>query len=249
MDPSLHRSYTGGLVSLLPALLFACSSSSEVLTTSDQFRANTMDTMSEEGFFEEEEAEGVNRKPRIINVRVNPQEVYGSTDIEVLFRVEDPEGDPISTSFQWYVNNRKRLGKVSRTLKSNSFRKGDRLVVEIRATDGTHTVTGKSREIEVLNSPPEMLTKPGSLGNLDGTTIRAVDPDGDSLRYFLEEAPPGLSIDERRGVLRYASSMNSDASGEFRTRIVAEDPEGARVVFPLTLQVTPGQSGAPAEPE
>ena len=94
-----------------------------------------------------------------------------------------------------------------------------------------------------------MLTKPGSLGNLDGTTIRAVDPDGDSLRYFLEEAPPGLSIDEKRGVLRYASSMNSDASGTFRTRIVAEDPDGARVIFPLTLQVTPGQSGAPTESE
>ena len=40
-----------------------------------------------------------------------------------------------------------------------------------------------------------------------------------------------------------------DVSGEFRTRIVAEDPEGARVVFPMTLQVTPGQSGAPAESE
>ena len=236
------------LVSLLPALLFACSSS-EVLTTSEEFRANTMDTMSEEGFVEEEAVEGVNRKPKLINVRINPQDVYGSTDIEVLFRVEDPEGAPVSTSFQWYVNNRKRLGKVSRTLKSSSFRKGDRLVVEIRATDGTHTVTGKSREIEVLNSPPEMLTKPGSLGNLDGTTIRAVDPDGDPLRYFLEDAPPGLSIDEKRGVLRYASSTNSDVAGEFRTLIVAEDPEGARVVFPLTLQVTPGQSGAPTDSE
>lgn len=249
MESCCRRSYTEGLVSFLPALLFACSSSSEVLTTSEQFRANTMDTMSEEAFLEEEASEGVNRKPKLINVRINPLDVYGSTDIEVLFRTEDPDGDPVSTSFQWYVNNRKRLGKVSRTLDSSAFRKGDRLVVEIRATDGTHTVTGKSREIEVLNSPPEMLTKPGSLGNLDGTTIRAVDPDGDSLRYFLEDAPPGLSIDEKRGVLRYASSTSPDVSGEFRTRIVAEDPEGARVVFPMTLQVTPGQSGAPAESE
>jgi len=200
-----------------------------------------MDTMTEEVMAEEEAVEGANRKPKIINVRINPQDVYGSTDVEVLFRVEDPEKAPVSTSFQWYVNNRKRLGKVSRTLKSSSYSKGDILVVEIKATDGKHTVTARSRELEVLNASPEMITQPGSLGSLDGFTIRAEDPDGDVLRFFLEDAPPGLSIDEKRGVLKYAASDNLNASGEFRTRIVAEDPEGARVVFPLTLQVTPGQ--------
>ena len=118
--------------------------------------------------------------------------------------------------------------------------------VVIKATDGKHTVETRSRAMEVLNSPPEMITKPGSLGSLDGVTIRAEDPDGDELRFYLEDSPKGLSIDPKRGVLRYAASENADEEGEFRTRIVAEDPEGARVVFPLTLQVTPGSSsGSP----
>ena len=40
-----------------------------------------------------------------------------------------------------------------------------------------------------------------------------------------------LEHDPKRGVLRYAASENADEEGELRTRIVAEDPEGARVVF------------------
>ena len=208
------------------------------------YRSNTMDTMGEmfASDAEEQEEEGPNKKPKIANLRISPQDVYGSTDVEVLFRVEDPEGMPVSTSFQWYVNQRKRLGQVSRGLKSSYFRKGDRIEVVIKAMDGKHTVETRSRAVEVLNSPPKMITKPGSLGALDGVTIRAEDPDGDELRFYLEDSPKGLSIDPKRGVLRYAASENADVGGEFRTRIVAEDPDGARVVFPLTLQVTPGRS-------
>ena len=224
-----------------------CSSDVE-LPDPSTYRTNTMDTMGDldDIDMDEGEDEGPNKKPKIINLRISPQDVYGSTDVEVLFRAEDPEGLPVSTSFQWYVNQRKRLGRVSRGLKSRFFRKGDILEVVMKATDGKHTVETRSRPIEVLNSPPEMITKPGSLGSLDGVTIRAEDPDGDELRFYLEDSPKGLSIDPKRGVLRYVASENADVAGEFQTKIVAEDPDGARVVFPLTLQVTPGRSSAPA---
>jgi len=208
-----------------------------------------MDTMTEEVEPVEEEVEGINRKPKISKLRIDPGEVLAEMDVEVKFRAEDPEGMPVRTSIQWYVNNRKRAGQVARVLKSGFFRKGDKLVVEVKASDGTHEVAARSKEVIVSNSPPRMLTKSGSLGKLDGVSIRAEDPDGDTLRFFLEEAPPGLSIDSKRGVLRYVPSDDPSVSGTFSTLIVVEDPDGARVVLPLKLSVTPGRPSGDESPQ
>jgi hypothetical protein len=232
------------MLSLFPILFVACGLPEDPLDPT-QFRANTMDTMGELPAAEEEEDVATNRKAKVLHLRIEPLDVYTDTDVELKFRTEDPEGLPVHTSIQWYVNNRKRVGQVARGLKAGFFRKGDKIIGEVRATDGEHEILVRSAEIVVLNSSPRMLTKPGSLGKLDGISIRAEDPDGDTLHFFLEEAPPGLSIDPKRGVLRYASSENTDVSGEFKTRIVVEDPEGDRVVLPLTLNVTPGRPAGP----
>lgn len=229
---------------LVPFLFAACGMPEDPIDPA-QFRANTMDTMGELPQAEVEEDLKRNRKPKIVQLRIEPREIFTQTGVELKFRVEDPEGLPVRTSIQWYVNNRKRLGQVARSLKAGFFRKGDKIIGEVKASDGEHEIVVRSAEIVVLNSPPRMLTKPGSLGKLDGITIRAEDPDGDTLHFFLEKAPPGLSIDPKRGVLRYAASENTDVSGEFKTLIVVEDTDGARVVLPLTLNVTPGRPAGP----
>jgi hypothetical protein len=232
------------MLSLIPILFVACGLPEDPLDPS-QFRANTMDTMGELAAVEQEEEGAANRKPKVLQLRIEPLDVYTNTDVELKFRTEDPENLPVRTSIQWYVNNRKRVGQVARGLKSGFFRKGDKIIGEVKASDGEHEIVVRSAEMVVLNSPPQMLTKPGSLGKLDGVSIRAEDPDGDSLHFYLEEAPPGLSIDPKRGVLRYASSENTEVSGEFKTLIVVEDPDGDRVVLPLTLNVTPGRPAGP----
>jgi hypothetical protein len=243
---SLSRPYYTWIHMLffLPLLFLACASSDEP-TGPISFRPNTMDTMGELPVDEVVEDKSSNKKPKIAQLEITPLDVYTDTDIILKFRSEDPEGLPVRTSIQWYVNDRKRLGQVARGLKNQFFRKGDKIIGEVKATDGTHEIVVRSAEMVVLNSPPRMLTKPGSLGKLDGITIRAEDADGDVVRFYLEDAPPGLTIDPARGVLRYVSTEDSDVSGEFKTLIVAEDPEGDRVVLPLTLNVTPGRSSGP----
>ncbi len=189
------------MFSLFPILFVACGLPEDPLDPS-QFRANTMDTMGALAPVEQEEDGAANRKPKVLKLRIEPMDVFTETDVELAFRTEDPEGLPVRTSIQWYVNNRKRVGQVARGLKSRFFRKGDKIIGEVKASDGEHEIVVRSAEMVVLNSPPRMLTKPGSLGKLDGISIRAEDPDGDSLHFYLKEAPPGLSIDPKRGVLR-----------------------------------------------
>jgi hypothetical protein len=200
-----------------------------------------MDTMNGQWVEEKVEERTINRKPKLIHLRIEPQVLFTETDAEVKFRAEDPEGMPVRTSFQWYVNNRKRLGQVRRGMNSRFFQKGDRVLVEVKASDGKHEIQVRSAEVVVENSPPRMLTKPGSLGKLDGVTIRAEDPDNDEILFFLRDAPPGLSIDPKRGVLRYVPSEDPEAAGEFQTHIVVEDTDGEQVVLPLKLTVTPGR--------
>jgi hypothetical protein len=243
---SLSRSYYTWIQMLpfLPLLFLACATADEPIG-SDGFRPNTMDTMGELPLAEIAEEESKNKKPKIVRLEISPLDVYTDTDIVLRFGSEDPEGLPVRTSIQWYVNDRKRLGQVARGLKNRFFRKGDKIIGEVKATDGTNEIVVRSAEMVVLNSPPNMLTKPGSLGKLNGVTIRAEDADGDVLRFYLEDAPPGLTIDPARGVLRYVPSEDSEVSGEFKTLIAVEDPEGERVVLPLTLNVTPGRSSGP----
>jgi hypothetical protein len=229
---------------LFPLLFVACGLPEDPIDPA-QFRANTMDTMGALPQEEVEEDLARDLKPKIVQLRIEPREVYTDTRVELKFRAEDPEGLPVRTSIQWYVNDRKRLGQVARSLKAGFFRKGDKIIGEVKASDGTQEVVVRSAEMRVLNSPPQLLTKPGSLGKLDGITILAEDPDGDTLHFFLEKAPPGLSIDPKRGVLRYAASENTEVSGEFKTLIVVEDPDGSRAVLPLTLNVTPGRPAGP----
>ena len=221
-------------------LLVACDSVPP-LRDPVTFDPNSMDTMAPLAEVEELD-ESSNRRPRIQFVKILPNNIYGDTPATVNFRAEDPEGAQINTSFQWYINGRKRIGQASRRLPHSFFSRGDKLTVELTVSDGENSVTRLSPEVEVKNSPPTM-ELPGQITSLDGYRVQADDPDGDRLSYTLEDAPDGLTIDNN-GELSYVASQDPTAGGDYNMTITATDTSGDSVSLPLSITVTPGQEGS-----
>jgi hypothetical protein len=221
--------------------LIACDSP-PLLRDAATFAPNSMDTMApiEE---REELDEASNRRPRIHFVKILPDNIYVDTPATVNFRAEDPERSQINTSFQWYINGRRRIGQSSRRLPSSYFGRGDKLSIELTVSDGENSVSSISPEVEVLNSPPTM-EFPGQIGSLNGHQIEASDPDNDRLSFTIEDAPAGLTINTNSGVLSYVATQDSSVGGDYNMTITVTDPSGESASLPLSIQVTPGLEGS-----
>jgi hypothetical protein len=86
-----------------------------------------------------------------------------------------------------------------------------------------------SDPILVSNSPPEIVSQAANSGT--GATYRyqveARDPDGDRrLRFRLEEAPPGMTIDPISGALSWTPPL--DAVGTHPVEVVVDDLQGGQ---------------------
>ena len=205
------------------------------------FVPNSMDTMAPIVESEELDPQS-NMRPRIQFVKILPDNIYGDTAATVNFSAEDPEGVQINTSFQWYINGRRRIGQASRRLPHAFFGRGDKLIVELTVSDGENTVSEFSPEVVVLNSPPTM-ELPGQISALHGFQVEASDPDRDRLSFRLDDAPVGLTIDSS-GVLSYVATQDSTVGGDYNMTITATDPSGESVSLPLSIHVTPGRMGS-----
>lgn len=181
-----------------------------------------------------------NSAPRLRDIYFEPEEPRSIDSLTVKFTAKDPNGDRVKMDFKWFVNGEQVMGQEKKTLNKKFFEKGDEVSVELEASDGRKEITRKSDPIEILNSPPEITIPRYGVDNIDGLQIQASDPDGDTLRFRLEDAPPGLTINST-GELSFASSMEQTEGGTFPTRIIAEDPEGEYSAWEMKLTLNPSK--------
>ncbi|MCC7333737.1 MAG: putative Ig domain-containing protein [Pirellulaceae bacterium] len=102
------------------------------------------------------------------------------------------------------------------------------VIIEVR--DAFNLTATQRFEIEVncFNRNPAILSVPPTRALVDGGylyPVRAIDPDGDTLRFELEEAPAGMTIDAQTGVIRWRPTAQQIDT--YDVTIVARDPSGA----------------------
>jgi Putative Ig domain len=161
----------------------------------------------------------------------------------------DYDGDDIVYAYRWWRNDTLMKEGPEDGLDTAGFARKDSIVVEVtpRDQDGEGTPYRSSPAV-VGNAPPKILSKP-TAPDRHGTyqyKVQADDPDGDSLLYGLETAPPGMAIDAASGLVSW--TVSSELAGTHRVRISVEDGQGgvAWQEFEISIPLSAGASSNPS---
>jgi hypothetical protein len=179
-----------------------------------------------------------NLPPTLLQVDLAPAVIHAGGDVIATPRASDPEGDEIEFGYRWWVNG-SEVDVEGATLPAGHFARGDRIEIEVTASDGQADAEPlRSAPIEVANAPPRITSTPGPLG-ADGVlryAVEAVDPDGDgALRYRLLEGPAGMTVGAYDGRLEWAPGPKA---GRHKVAISVEDADGASTVQTFVLDLS-----------
>ena len=122
--------------------------------------------------------------PAAVSVAITPDEAFEATTLTAVPEGSDPDGDPLTWTYTWYVNDAPVSGVDGPTLTGLRFDKND--VVGVTATgtaDGVDTETVSSADIVILNTPPSV-------------DAAAIAPDPFSVVDVLTCEPTGWSDDD-----------------------------------------------------
>lgn len=181
----------------------------------------------------------VNSPPKILELPFSPADFYQGIDITVMPRVDDPDNDPVDFDFVWFRNEEMMPGEKSSTLSGLSFRRGDRIAIQVIPFDGTdHGETFRSRAVVVPNAAPDIVSTPpvNFKSRVYRYQVRAEDVDGDLLTYVLETAPAGMVINKVTGEIVWP--IGADQSGENRVKIVVSDETQAIAFQEYTITIS-----------
>lgn len=147
---------------------------------------------------------GTNSPPVITSVNILPEKPNKESELSLAIQSNDPDGDPISYSYQWIKNDEEIFGGNKNTLASGNFRKGDLIRVKVIPSDGK--IEGKpflSAPVKILNSPPvirEVWIEPKMAYATDNlkANVKAYDADGDFIYNSFQWEKNGVVVPEER---------------------------------------------------
>jgi hypothetical protein len=171
-----------------------------------------------------------NRPPVISLVKLVPLNAPVNTVVTAEVAGEDPDGDPVSYTYQWGLNGK----YVTETQTENTFNttglhKKDMLYVTVTPTDGENTGDPKASDISILsNSAPKITSAPNYTitNGIYTYQVTATDPDGDPVTYSLEKSPAGMTIDRTTGLIRWEVPKQISEKQEVLVKINADDGDG-----------------------
>lgn len=184
-------------------------------------------------------------RPRISRLTYSPGRPNTLDHIRLEVAAEDPDGGPVRFKYQWYINDQKMLHLTRDNLPAAAVERGDVVWCEVQALDSDgEEALRKTAEIEIVNAAPSFTTDPRSVRKLDGLTLQADDPDGDTLTFSLAGAPKGMTIDPKRGKLAYKGSTD-EPGGHYDIVAKVADGHGGTATWTFGIDVSAG-SGARA---
>jgi hypothetical protein len=180
-----------------------------------------------------------NSPPKILELPFAPADYYRGVDITVTPRAEDPDDDPVSFSYLWFVNDEELPWESGATLPGERFRRGDRLALQVTPFDGeVYGEVFRSRALVVPNAPPNFVSTPPESFESRIYRYQAIadDADGDALTYLLAAGPAGMRINEKTGEVLW--TIGADQSGEQRVRLEVQDEAGDRAFQEYTITIS-----------
>lgn len=161
--------------------------------------------------------------------------------IEIIVKSKRAVSGSIRKEYEWKINEKKIISERSPTLSRSQLKKGDVISVTVTLRNGEQKQS-KTMQTRIVNSPPQWERDPRLVREIDGFTVKAIDPDGDPILYRLEGQPDGMSISSK-GVLRYKGST-TEKGGTYNIIVIGEDTEKALVKWNFSINLSAG-SDAP----
>jgi hypothetical protein len=129
-----------------------------------------------------------NRPPQIESIAILPAAPTTADSLSLASRVQDPDLDSVVLDVQWYQNGALYHNASRQSTKPFSFKKGDRIYAIAVANDGRETVSRRSPEVVIENSPPQVTSlrlSPETALAIDPirVIVQATDVDGDPTEY------------------------------------------------------------------
>jgi hypothetical protein len=187
-----------------------------------------------------------NAPPDLGRIRVEPSnEVVAGTPIVVRPEASDKDGDAMTFSYAWRVND-VAVREEGPQLATERLNRGDRVQVVVWASDGHDSSEPVSvPELLIVNAPPRIIEISGApqYGGEYFYRVRAEDPDGDhQLQFELEDPPQGMSIDALSGEISWRPEP--DQVGSHSVAVVVDDLHGGRSRQSIEVTVSAPDVGA-----
>lgn len=178
-----------------------------------------------------------NTSPKILAVRISPDTILTSTGtLSVIGNGVDPDDDSIRWVCRWKLDDNRVLPDTGLTinLADLKLKKGSLIQADLFAYDQDTVSLPFQLDISVVNSHPILKNDADSIPYKPGSIyfpVPIMDPDGDAVTFELLNAPTGLQIDKKSGLVTGTAAD----SGVFTILVRATDSEGAYLDARFTL--------------
>lgn len=173
---------------------------------------------------------------QVTALKISPETPRRGDRLSAQAEGQDPAGRALTWQFQWYRNGERLMGEIGSTLNAELLH-GEVYVVEaIPLANGEPGKSRRSREVQVTNTPPELVSTLKAGISLDGFRFQARDADGDPITWTLEGGPPNMNMTPD-GVLHWKSSPQ-DQAGSYNVKVIASDGVGGSVTATIPIQTT-----------
>jgi hypothetical protein len=135
------------------------------------------------------------------NASIIPQSPNAGTPLDVKYEAVDQDGNPISYTFRWYVNDSQVQEGPSSSLQPGSYREGDTVYAEVTPADASSTGTSMKTDPVTIAASPPVVT---------GVVLR---PEKASIGDILTAAPAEAGKGGESVAYRYQWYVNGEPSG------------------------------------
>lgn len=143
-----------------------------------------------------------NSAPTVLFVELSPEDPDTTTPITATVNAVDPDGDDLTATFQWFVNDVEVFGETSDTLDPSFFERDDEVTATAVASDDEFdSAPVTSAPITIVNTPPGApvvrISPRWAMAEVDDLVCEIIEPapdaDADNItytfRWFVDDQP------------------------------------------------------------
>jgi hypothetical protein len=144
--------------------------------------------------------ESPNQPPRILALRLLPDDPLPSDRIAIVVEALDPERDALEIEIEWYLNDSLVYAGPELEMPRMELTRGDQIYAVVYASDGDLEVEAETDSLEVANQPPRITrlelvpSTPSGVDHLLAVPA-AIDAEGDPLEYVFRWRKNGRELE------------------------------------------------------